>query len=107
MSSSGVPLNGIGAFTVMPEHPALPGHFPDQPIVPGVVVLDNVFALAGVPRSRERSIPWVKFVRPLLPGQTAEVSWALAGTTLKFTVRHGGTEIVRGQVSIAPSQDAS
>ena len=107
MSSSGVPLTGSGAFTVRPDLPALPGHFPDQPIVPGVVVLDNVLALAGVPGSRERSIPWVKFARPLLPGQTAEVSWAVVGATLKFSVRHAGAEIVRGQVSIALPQDAS
>ena len=29
-------------FTIPADHPALPGHFPGQPIVPGVVVLDRV-----------------------------------------------------------------
>jgi 3-hydroxymyristoyl/3-hydroxydecanoyl-(acyl carrier protein) dehydratase len=29
-------------FSVGSEHPALPGHFPGHPIVPGVLVLDRV-----------------------------------------------------------------
>ena len=29
-------------FRVAADHPALPGHFPGRPIVPGVVILDHV-----------------------------------------------------------------
>ena len=29
---------------VAPTHPSLPGHFPGQPVVPGVVILDAVQA---------------------------------------------------------------
>ena len=31
-------------FVVEPCHPCLPGHFPGSPLVPGVVVLDQVLA---------------------------------------------------------------
>jgi len=107
MTLPDIPIGGMGEFTVSPDHPALPGHFPSQPIVPGVVVLDQVLALAGICGSRERTIPWVKFARPLLPGQTAEVTWTMAGATLKFSVRHAGAEVVRGQVALSLSQDAT
>ena len=30
--------------TIPSDHPSLPGHFPDRPIVPGVVILDEVVA---------------------------------------------------------------
>ena len=34
-------------FSIAPDHPALEGHFPGQPIVPAVVILDAVLAAAG------------------------------------------------------------
>ncbi|QQQ01718.1 hypothetical protein [Lysobacter enzymogenes] len=62
-------------FVVAADHPCLPGHFPDRPLVPGVVVLERVLdalqAQHGVlPALR---LPQVKFLQPLLPGQTARV----------------------------------
>jgi 3-hydroxyacyl-[acyl-carrier-protein] dehydratase len=71
-------------FEIAEDHPCLPGHFPGQPVVPGVVVLDRVFAAIEAaleadaqtqnvtPPSRMR-LPQVKFVQPLLPQQPARV----------------------------------
>jgi 3-hydroxyacyl-[acyl-carrier-protein] dehydratase len=53
------------------DHPSLPGHFPGEAIVPGVVILDEI--LAALTHWREDShvivISAVKFLVPLKPGQ--------------------------------------
>ena len=60
-----------------PAHPSLPGHFPGQPVVPGVVMLDEVIAAISEWRGQvfvPAAFPSVKFLVPLLPGE-------------KFTIR--------------------
>src|SRR3546814_6198544 len=66
---------GMSGFVIGDDHPALPGHFPGLPIVPGVVILDRVLdaiEAAHGPLGALR-LPQVKFLRPLLPGQAAWV----------------------------------
>ena len=62
--------------TIGADHPSLPGHFPGAPIVPGVVILDEV--LAALIEWREDSHPTVistvKFLVPLKPGQVFTIS---------------------------------
>ncbi len=55
---------------IRPDHPALAGHFPGNPIVPGVVVLTEI--LMAVERSTEWNLHdfqlnSVKFTAPLRP----------------------------------------
>jgi len=61
------------AFTVAPDHPALAGHFPGAPVVPGVVLVEHVLEAIGEAGAPLR-LPRVKFLQPLLPGETAEVA---------------------------------
>ena len=52
------------------DHGSLAGHFPGVPIVPGVVILDEVLAAVEQWRgARVRIIRAVKFLQPLLPEQ--------------------------------------
>lgn len=56
--------------TIDPGHPALAGHFPGHPVVPGVLILDEVMNAiqAGSPNTIV-GIPRVKFLSPLRPGE--------------------------------------
>jgi 3-hydroxymyristoyl/3-hydroxydecanoyl-(acyl carrier protein) dehydratase len=71
------------------DHPALAGHFPGEPIVPGVVILEHVLRAAG--RSKA-SFPSVKFHAPLRPGEEFVV--AIDGT--RFQVQRGDALIASG-----------
>jgi 3-hydroxymyristoyl/3-hydroxydecanoyl-(acyl carrier protein) dehydratase len=73
-----------GTFTIAHDHPSLDGHFPGNPVVPGVVILDHAFAVirdvlgcdaaAAVVRLRK-----VKFVSPLRPGEAVAVRFHRTG----------------------------
>ena len=59
-----------------PAHPALPGHFPGNPIVPAVVLLERVAAAieqAYGPQARLSRLPAVKFLAPLAPGEPVRI----------------------------------
>ncbi len=92
-------------FTIDPDHPCLPGHFPGRPIVPGVVLLERV--LEAIERSDAAShaagtclrLPRVKFAQPLLPGQMAEVTLDLpAPGRWRFRVQRGETLLASGEI---------
>ena len=53
------------------DHPSLPGHFPGEPIVPGVVILDEIAAALHecYADARLAGIRAVKFLAPLKPDQ--------------------------------------
>ena len=88
-------------FAISHGHPALPGHFPGRPVVPGVVVLDCVYAAIEAthgPLGATR-LPQVKFVRPLSPGEPAQVVLEGAAPRGRFRVLcEDGTLVASGEV---------
>ena len=92
-------------FRVPAQHPALAGHFPGNPIVPGVVVLDAVVAAAeawlGAGLGVDR-LSFAKFLAPLKPDQAALIELSLRAPRLEFSVRCGPTAIARGVFDCHP-----
>jgi 3-hydroxyacyl-[acyl-carrier-protein] dehydratase len=60
------------------DHPSLPGHFPGTPLVPGVVILDEILAalLEWRKECELTSIRSVKFLVPLKPEQPFTISFS-------------------------------
>ena len=82
-------------------HPALPGHFPGNPIVPGVVLLDRVAAAIENSGERLARIGVVKFLTPLKPDEHATLAIARDGARVSFRIDRDGTPILRGEGELA------
>ena len=88
------------------DHPSLAGHFPGAPIVPGVVVLDEVAAALAEWRkdSRLTGVTSVKFIAPIKPGQSFVIGFDStnpAGNQIDFCCRLDGRVVVEGRLEIS------
>jgi 3-hydroxyacyl-[acyl-carrier-protein] dehydratase len=89
-------------FSIDASHPSLPGHFPGQPIVPGVVLLDRIAAaLEREWNARIARLPQVKFLRPLLPGEAAELVIERETEIPRFVIRCGDDVVAKGTLEVA------
>jgi 3-hydroxyacyl-[acyl-carrier-protein] dehydratase len=88
------------------DHPSLPGHFPGLPLVPGVVILDEVLAaLAQWRKGCELTgIRTVKFLLPLKPEQPFTICVSTnddGGSEIDFRCRIGDRVIVEGRLEVS------
>lgn len=85
------------------EHPAFAGHFPGFPIVPGVMLLDEIMHLQAAAGGRAvTGIPSAKFLRPVAPAQEVTLSCATGTGRQKFEILSGTEVLVTGQLGIEP-----
>ncbi|MDN5938892.1 MAG: hypothetical protein L0H83_09535 [Salinisphaera sp.] len=89
-------------FRIAADHPCLPGHFPGDPIVPAVIVLERVIeAIAADSGHRVVGIPRCKFTRPLRPDQWCTVEWTAQADAMRFTCSNAGGTVARGLLQVA------
>lgn len=68
-------------------HPALPGHFPGHPIVPGVLLLDEVMVATRQQSGLEIiRLQLIKFSSALLPDEPAHVLFETDGEQATFLI---------------------
>src|SRR4029077_16312155 len=88
------------------DHPSLAGHFPGAPIVPGVVVLDEVAAALAEWRKESRlsGVTSVKFIAPIKPEQSFVIRFDSKNTAENqndFFCRLDGRVVVEGRLEIS------
>lgn len=86
-------------LVVDPAHPIFAGHFPGEPIVPGVMLLDWVMREAAVTLGlgiAELRVRETKFFEPLLPAQQAELYLQPAPTRCAFHIRRATRDLASG-----------
>jgi len=91
--------------TIGADHPCLPGHFPGAPIVPGVVILDEILAALAEWRddSRVSVVRAVKFLVPLKPEQPFTICLSIdtdADDEVDFCCRVKDRVIVEGRFQL-------
>ncbi len=93
----------ITEFSIASDHPSLPGHFPGRALVPGVVVLDRVLDAIETTHGPlgALTLPQVKFMQPLLPGQSASVALEGEAPKWRFRVHHRERLLASGEVVLA------
>jgi 3-hydroxymyristoyl/3-hydroxydecanoyl-(acyl carrier protein) dehydratase len=93
-------------LTIAPDHPALAGHFPGMPVVPGVVLLDEALHAIGAVLGADLSacrIASVKFLSPVLPGQALAVLHDGGDDgAIRFTLMHGERKVASGVIHRHP-----
>ena len=95
-------MNVERTLTIPTDHPALPGHFPGQPIVPGVVVLDEVIETLKHRYGGEllvMGLPAVKLSSPLRPEEPLMITIESTDAGMAvFTCRVGSRLIASGSI---------
>jgi 3-hydroxymyristoyl/3-hydroxydecanoyl-(acyl carrier protein) dehydratase len=85
-------------LSIPAAHPALPGHFPGNPVVPGVVLLDRVAAaLEDAGQGGLRRIATVKFLAPLRADCEVGLRLQVDDRRVRFAMDSEGRTILRGE----------
>ena len=91
---------GVTTLTIPAEHPALVGHFPGTPILPGVVLLDEMLRaleLEGASTAPGWRIGSAKFLKPVRPGETLTLEHErLPNGSVRFSVSSAGAPVAHG-----------
>jgi 3-hydroxymyristoyl/3-hydroxydecanoyl-(acyl carrier protein) dehydratase len=109
--------SGRGEYTVRGDEPFLRGHFPGEPIFPGVLLVEAAAQLAGVVAQSDPGIPplkhlkltafrSVKILGSARPGETILLEAAIAGRLgnliqARASAHVGGAVVMTAEVTLS------
>jgi 3-hydroxyacyl-[acyl-carrier-protein] dehydratase len=81
-------MTNTSTLLVPAQHPAFHGHFPGAPLLPGVVLLDEMLHSLGDAGAGEWLVSSAKFLHPVRPGETLTLEHnVLASGSIRFVIR--------------------
>jgi len=101
----------VGIKSISMNEPQFTGHFPDRPIMPGVLMVEAMAQLGGVVALQMEGlegklfffagIDGVKFKRPVVPGDTLVMEMEMTKYLAKFGIaKFTGKAYVDGEVAV-------
>ncbi|MBU6425929.1 MAG: hypothetical protein KGQ69_06305 [Rhodospirillales bacterium] len=75
-------------FSIPLTHPTAALHFPELPIVPGAMLLDEAIAVIGA--ATPLRLQAVKFLSPVRHGEAIVLSWQDGGGGIAFQIHRQG-----------------
>lgn len=109
--------SGAGEYVVRGDEPFLKGHFPGEPLLPGVLLIEAVAQLAGVvaqsdpqhaplPGLKLTAIRGAKILGTAKPGETVQLEAQIAGRMgnliqARASARVGGNVVLQCEVTLA------
>ena len=82
-------------------HPVFAGHFPNHPIVPGVMLLDWVqTAIEASLGQAVTGLLEAKFLSPATPNERLELALESTVTAIRFEVRCGERKVASGRFAV-------
>ena len=91
---------------IAPDHPAFAGHFPGQPILPGVSLLGLVLQAWRAAGEQLPPLPqplvWTsaKFLSPVGPGDALQITLQADTRQLRFAVQRADQPVATGSVAL-------
>jgi acyl-CoA synthetase (AMP-forming)/AMP-acid ligase II len=100
-------VDNTGVIRIPADHPSLAGHFPGNPLVPAVVLLDAVLAhIAGRRPGMVGRLPSVKFLSPVRPGESIRLDVEFTATSARFSGSRADARVFEGSLVFTDAEPA-